>query len=92
MAAQAVNATNGIVVDRGIGANVIYRGFTLRETGGAAALVKIRVNTATGKILDVIPMVAGEGVADFYEDGIYCDGDLYCEIATGAVEGTIRYS
>ena len=91
MFAQSAPVTNGLVVDRAAGQNVMYMGFTLRETAGATALVRVRVNSATGRILDVIPLAANEGVSDYYDDGIYCDGDLYCEIASGAVEGSIRH-
>lgn len=91
MQSQTASVANGIIIDRAPGQSVIYCGFSLRETAGATALVRIRVNTITGKILDTIPLAANEGASDYYVDGVYCDGDLYCEIASGTVEGTIRH-
>lgn len=91
-ASEAKPVTNGIIIDRNTGGIVLYRGFSLRETAGSTALVRVREGSLTGDILDTIPFGANEGVSDFYEAGIMVEGDLYCEIASGAVEGTIRYS
>lgn len=86
--------TNGVVVDTNdtYGA-VSYLGFTIRETAAATAVVRVRVGTATGRILDTIALAAGESVADYYgPDGIDCPGDLYCEIVSGTVEGSLRFA
>lgn len=83
---------NGIIVDvPSTGFNVYY-GFGLRETAGATGVVRIRAGSVTGTILDTIAFAANQSVAAWYgPDGIHCDGDLYCEVASGTIEGSIRY-
>lgn len=83
--------TNGVVVnvDDTYGA-VAYRGYTLRAT--AAAVVNVRVASATGLILDTISLATDEADQEFYSEAIDCPGDLYCEIVSGTVVGSLRYS
>lgn len=70
---------------------VSYRGFTLRETASATALVYIRQGGSSGLILDVIGFAANAAVSDYYSLGIRCEGDIYYDLSSGTVEGTIRY-
>lgn len=75
------------------GSRCTYRGFAVEETSGAAAAkVRLREGGATGKIIEVIPLAAGEGASAFFESGLIVFGDIYVEIVSGAVEGSIRYS
>lgn len=70
-----------------------YYGFSLRETSGSAtATCRVRETGASGKILDTIQLVAAESAREYYApQGIRCDGDLYFELVSGAVEGSIRH-
>lgn len=86
-----IPTSSGVIVDTSeqTNPNVTYMGFTLAETAGGTAKVRVRQASASGTILDTIPMAAGEGVADYYPQGIRCDGDLYIEIVSGTVEGSV---
>lgn len=67
-----------------------YCGFGLGAA--AAAIVRVREKSATGKILDPIYLLAGASINVCYQDPwIYCDGKIYIEIANGAPEGCIRW-
>lgn len=69
-----------------------YLGFTIAETAGAAAKVRIRDSGASGTILEVITLVANESADEFYEGGVPFATGLYYELVSGAVEGSIRHS
>lgn len=70
---------------------VIYYGFSLRETAGAAAVVRVRDSGVVGgNILDTISLAANESAREFYAPGgKNCRGGLYVEIVSGTVEGAI---
>lgn len=69
-----------------------YCGFSLRETAGSSALVRIRDSGISGNILDEIPMGANEGVSDYYGViPLMSTGLVYMELALGSVEGSIRW-
>lgn len=72
--------------------DVTYYGFTIRETSGtAAATVRLRAGGATGLILETIALTSAASARAWHgPQGIRCDGGLYVEIVTGAVEGTVR--
>ena len=70
-----------------------YFGFSVRETSGAAAaMLRIHEGTnATGDILDVIDLKAGESAREWYgPQGIDADGGIFVDVVSGAVEGSVR--
>lgn len=70
-----------------------YCGYSLRETAGAAAVVRVRMATVAGVILDEISFAANENVSDYYGDSpLYCDGKIFIELVSGTLpEGSIRH-
>jgi hypothetical protein len=87
--------TSAIVVNvDDVNGNVTYCGFSLRENAGtpAAAVVRIREGGATGTILDTISFAASGSWRECYDDGLACNGDLYFELVSGSVEGSVRYA
>lgn len=72
-----------------------YRGFSLKETtGSATAAVTIYDNAsaASGTVLDVITLAAGESAREFYDAGLTAIHGLYVSIVAGAVAGGVRSS
>lgn len=70
-----------------------YFGFSIRETAGAAAIVRIYDNnSAAGTIIEDISLAALESAREFYGDaGIQTIvGGLFVQIVSGTVEGSIR--
>lgn len=72
--------------------SVSYFGFSLRETAGAIAVVRIRSGgTITGTMLDTIAFAANESKNEWCgPQGISAPGGLYFEIVSGAVAGSVR--
>lgn len=69
----------------------VYCGFSLRETAGAAAVVRIYDNTAAdGTLLDTISLAADESAREFYPGGIKAVAGIYFSLVSGTVEGSIR--
>lgn len=89
---NSIPIANGTLVnvDDTIG-EVSYWGITISETASAAAVVRIRQGSVTGVILDTINLAALGSVSRHYPDGLRCRGDLYCQVASGTVEGSVRY-
>lgn len=83
-----------VSVDGVVYANsAVYRGFTLRETAGAAAIVRIFDNPseASGTLLDTIGLSANESAREWYGgDGIRAEKGIWFEVVAGAVEGSVR--
>ncbi|MDF2968367.1 MAG: hypothetical protein K0Q93_2145 [Nocardioidaceae bacterium] len=74
-------------------AETIYRGFTLRETGGTEpAVVRIfDATSATGVLLDSVALEAGTSLSVTYPAGIWATTGVHVEITgTGVVEGSLR--
>lgn len=69
-----------------------YFGFSIRETAGAAAIVRIYDNnSAAGTIIEDISFAALESVREFYDVGIQTIvGGLFVKIVSGTVEGSVR--
>lgn len=71
-----------------------YRGFSLRETAGANAVVRVYDNgsAASGTILDTISLGANESVREFYSagGGVKTSNGIVVQLVSGAVEGSIR--
>ena len=70
-----------------------YRGFSIRETSGAAAAV-VRIydhaSAASGTVLDEISLDAGESAREWYESGIWASSGVYIDVVSGAVAGSVR--
>jgi hypothetical protein len=77
-----------VIVNVGPDSILKYAGITVRETAGAAAVLRIRVNSATGPILDTIYLTANSSFNAYYECGKVCRGDLYEEHVSGTYEGS----
>lgn len=70
----------------------IYAGFAIRETAGAAAVVRLYDNAsaASGTLLDEIALAANESAREYYPGGIWCINGVYAKIVSGAIEGSVR--
>jgi hypothetical protein len=70
-----------------------YRGFTIRETAGAAAVVVLYDNAsaASGAILEEIALAPLESAREFYPDGgVKTTAGIYLSVTSGAVVGSVR--
>lgn len=70
-----------------------YMGVALRETAGAAAVVRIYDNAsaASGTLLDAIDLAANASADPWYgPGGIWFANGVYVKIVSGAVEGSVR--
>lgn len=68
-----------------------YHGFSIRETAGATATVRIYDNTAnSGTLLDSIQLAANESAREWYGEGIDTADGIRVDIVSGTVEGSIR--
>lgn len=79
------------VVDVSSTAVMQYRGFSVRETAGATAVVEVHEGSGSGDVLDTIALAANESTRELYPEGIQCNGDL-CVVVTGTVVGSLRYA
>lgn len=85
-----MSAADGVRVDVASSGIVKYVGITIAETGGGVAHIRIRENSASGRILDTIKLSAGQSVSAWYgPDSKRCSGDLYEEHVTGTYEGSV---
>lgn len=70
-----------------------YHGFSLRETAGAVATVRIHNGSAAGTpILDTVQLSALESAREWYDEGIAARSGIYIDVVAGTVEGSVRYS
>lgn len=68
-----------------------YGGYTIRETAGATAVVRIWDNTsASGTLLETFALAANGSAAQEYNWGVAAQTGIYVEIVSGTVEGSIR--
>lgn len=69
-----------------------YRGYSLRETGGADAVVRIWDGTAaSGILLDTVALAAdGSAQAWYGGGGLRAVAGVFVEVVSGAVEGSVR--
>lgn len=70
----------------------VYRGFTIRETAGAAAVVRIfdNASAASGTVLEEISLAANESARECYGAGIWAENGIYVDVVSGAVAGSVR--
>lgn len=68
-----------------------YRGFSLRETAGAAASLVIYDNAtaASGPILDEVSLIAAESARENYGIAKIAKAGLYIQVVAGTVTGSI---
>lgn len=67
-----------------------FRGYTVRETAGAAATVRIHDGaSATGVLLATIALTANQSQTVLDGAGVYFDGGVFVEVVTGTVEGSV---
>lgn len=70
-----------------------YRGFSLEETGAAAAKLRIYDGTSTaGILLESVGLGALETAREFYPDGVVVKTGIYIDIVSGTIAGHIRLS
>jgi hypothetical protein len=68
-----------------------YVGFAVRETAGAAAIVRVYDGTsASGVLLDQITLAANGFDRAHYPGGIRAANGIFVDIVSGAVVGSIR--
>ena len=67
-------------------------GFSIRETGGAAAVVNLRTATVGGQLVFSIALAANESVNAIFPRTVTFNGDCYVEVASGAVAGSLIYN
>ena len=69
-----------------------YRGFTIRETAGAAAVVVIYDNAsaASGTVLEQVSLGANESAREFYPSAIFAAAGIYVDVVSGTVAGSVR--
>ena len=66
-------------------------GFSLRETAGAAAVVRLRIATVGGTILETLALTADASLGVVYGRGNSkrsSDG-VYVEVVSGTIEGSL---
>jgi hypothetical protein len=69
----------------------LYRGYTVRETAGAAAVLRVYDNTAnSGTLLDTISLAASGSASALYDPALRADLGIRVDVVSGAVEGSIR--
>ena len=69
-----------------------YYGFSIRETVGAAAVIRIYNNASanSGTLLDTISLAANESAREDYAMGLQAENGIYIDIVSGTVEGSVR--
>lgn len=67
-----------------------FRGFSLRETAAAPAVVRIYDGaSATGTLLASIGLIAGESKHIVHNEGIEARLGIFVDVVSGAIEGSI---
>lgn len=69
----------------------IYAGFSLRETAGAAAVVRLwdNASAASGTPIAVVNLPASTSKDVFFAPGVRFANGLFAEVVSGAVEGSV---
>ena len=70
-----------------------YHGLVVRETAGAAAVIRVYDNTAnSGDLLDTIRLAPNESLGIWYERGKRALVGVRVDIVSGTVEGSVSTS
>lgn len=87
---RAVNYASGTILDlQATSVNTLY-GWSIRETGSAAASVRLRAVSTSGQILADIGLTADGSSHEWLgPDGVGFTGDLIGQTVGGAVEGVV---
>jgi hypothetical protein len=89
-APRALAGSDGVLVNVAADSICHYKGLTVRETAGADAIFRIRVNSTSGSILETIALAAGDSVTMWFDGrGKLCAGDLYEDYVSGTYEGSV---
>lgn len=70
----------------------VWRGFAIRESAGAAAVVNFRNGTATGDMLWPLNLAADEAAGILLpsgDDAIESPAGVYVEVVSGTIVGTL---
>lgn len=68
----------------------VLRGFTVRETAGSAARIRIHDGTSTSGTVIAASSLAGNGAETItLGDGVRFSTGLYVDVDTGAIEGSL---
>jgi hypothetical protein len=69
-----------------------YRGFTIRETAGAVAVVRIwdNASAASGVVLEEISLAANESARELYLPGVWAANGVFVQVVSGTVVGSVR--
>lgn len=70
-----------------------FRGYSLRETAGAPAVVRIfdHASAASGDVLDEIGLAANESKQAFYPGrGVRAKAGVFVQVVSGTVTGSVR--
>ena len=71
----------------------IYRGFSVRETAGAAAVLQLRdaITGSTGRLLEEISLAAVESARESYANGVEVVTGIYVNLVSGTMPtGSVR--
>lgn len=71
-----------------------YRGYTIRETAGATAVVRLfdNASAASGTPLEEISLGSYGSTGDLYESGLRAVNGITVDVVSGTVVGSVRYS
>ncbi|GAA4626624.1 hypothetical protein GCM10023196_035610 [Actinoallomurus vinaceus] len=69
-----------------------YAGFSIRETAGSTAVVRIWDNpsAASGTVLEEIGFAANESAREYYPGGVWATKGIYVQVVSGTVAGSVR--
>jgi hypothetical protein len=69
-----------------------YKGFSIRETNGAVAVIQIFDNggEASGTLLDTISLDPDESAREDYHNGIRAQNGVFVHVVSGSFEGSLR--
>jgi len=69
----------------------LYAGFSVRETAGSTAVLRIHNGTsAAGTLLDSVSLAAGESAREFYSPPIWASLGVFVDVISGSIEGSVR--
>lgn len=87
MRAYALTGSDQLVYT-GVG---FYGGFSVRETAGSTAAIRVYDGTsASGTLLDTIGLAGLESARESYVNMLQFSNGIYVDIVSGTVEGSVR--
>lgn len=88
----ALPASSGAILTQASGSGpIIYMGYSVRETAGAAASFRVREASVTGTILESRALAPNESLGEWFgPQGKLCNSTvLYYEKVSGTIEGSV---